>query len=267
MPELPDLQIFAKNLRKRILDKPVASAEVFNKLKINVLADAFIETLSGSSVVEIARDGKELQFKLSNGSSFNVHLMLNGRFNICAAEELHKINSKIIALRFEDGQVLTVSDYQGLCKVTLNAKPSNVPDALSNEFTFEYFCRLINKNAKKNIKAFLIDQKIVRGIGNAYADEILWKADISPESDCGKIPVEYLRALYDAVSFVLNDAIGNIERIAPDIISGEERSFLRVHNSKKKFTDDGDKIIVKEIVSKKTYFTEKQKLFKNGIQF
>ncbi|NJD01161.1 MAG: hypothetical protein FIA99_00845 [Ruminiclostridium sp.] len=61
---------------------------------------------------------------------------------------------------------------------------------------------------------------------------------------------------------MLTDAIGNIIKIAPDIISGEERSFLKVHNHRKSATDEGDAIIVKEIATRKTYCTKKQRLFK-----
>jgi formamidopyrimidine-DNA glycosylase len=143
----------------------------------------------------------------------------------------------------------------------LNPKPSKVPDALSDTFTCEYFSGQLKRNAFRNIKEVLIDQKVIRGIGNAYVDEILWQANISPESVAGKIPEEKVKELFQAVPFILNDAIQNIQKISPDIISGEERSFLKVHNPQKKYTDEGDRIIVKTVVSKKTYFTEKQQLF------
>lgn len=70
-----------------------------------------------------------------------------------------------------------------------------------------------------------------------------------------------MTALYTAISDVLKDAIANIERISPDIISGEERSFLRVHNSRKTYTDEGDRILIQKIAAKTTYYTERQQLF------
>ena len=76
-----------------------------------------------------------------------------------------------------------------------------------------------------------------------------------------RIPEARLTELYTAVAEVLNDAIANIERISPDIISGEERSFLKVHNSRKRVTDEGDKILVQKIAAKTTYYTERQQLF------
>lgn len=261
MPELPDLEIFAKNLKKKVLNKTITSVEVYNIFKVNATTSVLSEKLVGTSIQNIVREGKELCFKLLNNNTFHVHLMLNGKFTVCNTNEIGKINSKIVSVHFEDDQALVVSDFKSLCKVTLNANAANAPDALSKKFTFDYFLQSIKKNARKNIKALLIDQHIIRGIGNAYADEVLWKAELSPESVSGKIPEEYLKALYDAISFVLRDAICNIEKISPDIISGEERSFLQVHNSRKKYTDSGDKILIKKVAAKTTYYTERQKLF------
>ena len=260
MPELPDLHVFSENLKKRILDKNIDSVTVYNRRKIDT-PDLFCKTLTGTSIRDIVRGGKELFFCLSNDNRFSVHLMLNGKFSICSRDEEGKINGKIMALCFEDARSLVIADYQGLCKVTLNPGTPKAPDAMSDTFTFEYFKGTIKRNPWKNIKALLIDQNVVRGIGNAYVDEILWKADISPESVAGKIPEEKTKDLYEAISFVLNDAIHSIQKISPDIISEEERSFLGVHNPHRKVTDTGDKIIVKTVASKTTYFTEKQKLY------
>jgi formamidopyrimidine-DNA glycosylase len=260
MPELPDLCVFSQNLKKRILHKNIASVTVFNTRSIDIPA-LFSEKLAGTSIQDIIREGKEVHFLLANQNSFGVHLMLSGRFDIVNQDDVQKINAKIAALCFENAESLVISDYQGLCKVALNPKISRTPDALSEAFTFEYFSGQIKKKAGMNIKAFLIDQHIVRGIGNAYVDEILWKAGISPESVSGKIPEEKLRCLFQAIPLVLDDAIQNIQKIAPDIISGEERSFLKVHNPRRKCTDDGDPIIVKKVAAKTTYFTGKQQLF------
>ena len=260
MPELPDLCVFSQNLKKRILNKTITSVAIGNPQKVSS-PGVFCEKLTGTSIHDIVRDGKELFFLLANENCFSVHLMLNGKFFICGQDDAGKINSKIISLFFEDGQAFVTADFQGLCKVTLNPKASKAPDALSDSFTFEYFLSAVKRNAYKNVKAVLIDQNVVRGIGNAYVDEILWKADISPESVLGKIPEEKLKDLYQAISSILTDAIQTIQKIAPDIINGEERNFLKVHNPRKKFTDEGDKIIKKTVATKTTYFTDKQKLY------
>lgn len=263
MPELPDLQVFAKNLQNLILNKKIVSAKVFSAKKINVDTNEMESALNGTSIVSIEREGKELFFNLENNNVLSVHLMLNGRFDVCKIYEVSNLKHKILAIDFEDDSALVISDFQMLCKISLNPTVSNsVPDALSESFTVEYLIDAVKKNSRKNIKSFLLNQDIVKGIGNAYADEILWKANISPNSIIGKVPEENLRDLYNAILYVLKEAIVNIEKISPDIISGEERSFLKVHNPNKKKTDDGDEILIDKIASKTTYYIEKQQLFK-----
>ncbi len=261
MPELPDLQVFSMNLKKQILNKPIVSVTVNNSRKMNVPAAVFVNGVLYSNIVDIVRVGKELHFHLSNGNAFSVHLMLHGGFNLSSVEEIGSIKYKILSIAFEDNSALSVSDFQSLCTVTFNPNKSKVPDALSEKFDYKYFTGAVKRKSIMNVKAFLTDQNILKGIGNAYADEILWKANISPESVVGKIPDEALSGLFSAIGDVLRDAIGNIVKIAPDIISGEERSFLKVHNRKKTETDEGETILVKEIATRKTYYTKKQKLF------
>ena len=154
-----------------------------------------------------------------------------------------------------------MSDYSGLCRVTLNPKRGGAPDVLAPEFSRAFFASAARRNFAANVKAFLIDQQVMKGIGNAYADEILWKADVSPESVVGKMPEDALTDLYLAIGDVLRDAIEQILRVAPDIISGEERGFLKVHNPKKSVTEGGEPIVVREIAGKRTYFTRRQRLF------
>ena len=77
------------------------------------------------------------------------------------------------------------------------------------------------RQKRTNIKTFLLDQKNIRGIGNAYADEILWEAGISPLSVCNKIPDKKIKEMAKAISFVLEDAEKQIRKAQPDIISGE----------------------------------------------
>jgi formamidopyrimidine-DNA glycosylase len=262
MPELPDLQVYSMNLKKHVLNKPVVSVTVYNSNRVNVPPDIFVNGVINSDIEDIARVGKELYFHLSNGNVFSVHLMLNGQFKLSTVEKAGGIQCKILSLAFMDNSALFVSDYKSLCKVTLNPRKSTIPDALSEQFDYEYLACAVKRKPVMNVKAFLIDQNILKGIGNAYADEILWKANISPESVVGKIPDTALFDLFSAIGDVLTDAIGNILKIAPDILSGEERSFLKVHNPRKSVTDEGEPIIVKEIAAKKTYYTKKQRLFK-----
>lgn len=261
MPELPDLTIYARNLRKQVLHRPIKQVDIFHRARVHGSPEAFARAFVGQRLYAVERDGKELFFIAANQASFSVHLMLAGRLSLLAYLEIFSVNSKVLAVGFEDGGALVVSDSLRMAKAALNPQREAVPDALSADFTFAYFQQVVGKKATANIKALLIDQHVVRGIGNAYADEILWRAGISPKSTAGKIPQAELLRLYDAVIWVLDDAIEQIERISPDIIAGEERSFLRVHRPKLKTAPDGEAILCEEIGKKRTYFTGKQKLY------
>ena len=260
MPELPDLCLYAENLRKHVLNKPIAQVEA-NPYKVSVTPAVFREALLSQTITDISRDGKELFFTCENGNVFAVHLMLNGKFSLADWGAVIEMQHKIVALRFEDDEGLVVTDFSGLCRVGLNPPRPVAPDALSDAFTFEYFEKVARRNKSKGVKAFLIDQKIIRGIGNAYADEILYHANISPKAITGKIPGAELRVLYEAIGWVLRDAVRQLESICPDAISGEERSFLRVHRRELKETADGEPILRENIDKKSTYYTKKQRMF------
>ena len=259
MPELPDLQVFSINLKKRICNKKISSFDLYIPKNCNVDANELSNIIIGNEIDNIYRSGKELYFQLKDTTQFSVHLMLHGRFEVCSTDETQKIKHKILSFDFDGGESLAITDFQKICKITFNPPQNTVPDALGSDFTYAYFEEIALSNSKKNIKAFLIDQNIVRGIGNAYADEILWKANISPESVVGKIPKENLHSIYKAIGIILKNAIESIQTISPNIIAGEERSFLNVH--RKTVTEDGEQVICKKIASKSTYYIEKQQLF------
>lgn len=105
-----------------------------------------------------------------------------------------------------------------------------------------------------------MDQQVVRGIGNAYADEILWNARISPFSKAEKIPASKIRSLASSVRKVLTRAEKQISKEEPGIIGGEIRDFLDIHNAKEKRSPTGA-LIRKKAGTRKTYYTDEQELF------
>ncbi len=260
MPELPDLEVYRGNIFRRITSKKINNFEIFNRRKIEIpLGDTF-ENMNNSQLLSIERIGKELLFNFTDNRAIAAHLMLNGEINIVPKADVQSIKFKIFAMHFEC-ESLVFSDRGGLCTIKLMPEFDDVPDALGENFTFEYFCEKATEKPRTNIKAFLIDQKIVKGIGNAYADEILWLARISPKSIVGKIPKEKLEELYSDIKKVLVEAVDAIKSINPDIISGEERGFLKVHNKTITETKTGFAIIVEKIASKTTYYTDEQVLY------
>jgi len=259
MPELPDLEVFKDNIFKRLTSKRLAELKVFSS-KIITPQSMLTGELEGRELQNIRRHGKELLFDFADGRIIAVHLMLNGKISI-TNNTTDNIWQKVLALTFENETI--IFHDTGNIGTVIKYKPflGKTPDALGSDFTLDYFSNIVRKNSFTNIKAFLIDQKIVKGIGNAYADEILWAARISPKSITGKLPDNVITELYNAIGNVLRGAIVSIKSIAPDIISGEERSFLKVHTRFKKVTETGFPIMVETIASKKTYFTQEQVVY------
>jgi formamidopyrimidine-DNA glycosylase len=258
MPELPDLNVFAKNLDKKLAGKKVEKIEVQNKSKLKTPVAELKKEIEGSKLKKVYREGKELHFEFSNGNILGLHLMLHGNLNLF--EDKNEKKNTIIELHFDKNKGLALTDYQGAANATLNPVVKDSPDALSDDVDYKFLKEKLSKK-RTNIKTFLLDQKIIRGIGNAYADEILWEAGIHPESVCNKIPDDKIKALAKDIKSVLKDAEKQILKINPDIISGEERSFLKIHNSKKKESPTGKKIHNKMVNSRITYYTGEQELY------
>ena len=259
MPELPDLQVFSRNLHKRLKGKSVKKIIVHRSKRLNVTGEQLQKALEQQTLQEIRREGKELVLAFEKGDILSFHLMLNGEIHVF--EGKNEIKYKLLEIAFEDGIGLVLSDRRGLAKATLNPGPAGGVDALSDEITPDFLkVKLAAKST--SIKNFLLDQNIISGIGNAYADEILWKAGISPFSVSRKIPMDKIRDLVDAIRTILKEAEKKILEKHPDIIHGEIRDFLLIHSPDKKESPNGEQIISRIIGSRKTYFTQEQELFK-----
>lgn len=259
MPELPDLQVFSKNLDKQLSGKKLKTLTIVNSRKLKTTAASIKKALQGEELKEVYRVGKELHFEFKNGNILGLHLMLNG--NLYLYEKTHDKKNAIIELLFDDDTGLVMTDFQGMANATLNPEEKDAPDALAEEVDYDF---LKEKLAKKRtaIKTLLMDQKIIRGIGNAYADEILWEAAIAPASVANKIPEPKIKKLAKCIKSVLKKAEKQIVKKSPDIISGEVRDFLVVHNARKKQSPTGGDILHQMIGGRKTYYTEEQEVFK-----
>lgn len=256
MPELPDLEVFSHNLDKALAGKKVTEVEIKNARKLNATAKELKAAIEDQKLKKVYRDGKELFFEFNNGNILGLHLMLHGELHLSKEE---KYNNTIVAFRFDDGQDLVLTDFQAAAVVSLNQEKKTSPDALSKEMNTAYLKDVIQKS-RAAIKNILLDQKIIRGIGNAYADEILWDAGISPFSPGKNIPDNKINALAKSITQVLKDAQDEIRKSNPHIITGEVRDFLKIHNSKKKKSPTGAAIKIKA-GTRKTYYTDEQEEF------
>jgi formamidopyrimidine-DNA glycosylase len=255
MPELPDLQAFSHNLKKRLHGKTIKEVTVHSS-KLNVSAAELKKAIEGNVLKEVRREGKELYFEFKDDTILSLHLMLRGQLYL--DEEQHQY--AIVELLFDDGKRLSMTDFQKAATPTLNPVTKESPDALDEKADAGFWLNTLKKK-KSAIKNVLLDQNVVRGIGNAYADEILWDARISPFSASNKIPEDKVKDLVKSIRSVLEHAEQQILKEKPDIISGEVRDFMNVHNPKKKESPTGAKIEIED-GTRKTYYTNEQELYK-----
>ncbi|RFS19694.1 Fpg/Nei family DNA glycosylase [Chitinophaga silvatica] len=258
MPELPDLEAYRTNLLKKLHHKKLQSITVENTRKLTTPAATLQKALVGQPLESIDRVGKTLQFKFGNGHVLGMHLMLHGKLYFFKDHNTEKY--PIATLLFDGGTGLVLTDWQSAAHIMLDPENKTAPDAFDKAFSEIYLKDLLSKK-RVTIKQFLLDQDNVQGIGNAYADDILWDARISPFSICNKIPAAAVKKLYKSIHDVLTKAEKNILKSEPDIINGEVRDFMLVHNKKLKESPTGAAIETSSQKGRTTYYTAEQQLF------
>ena len=201
MPELPEVETIRRGLEKWIVRKKIARVEVWN-------AKSFLgetKEVVGAKIEEIGRRGKALLVKLDNGRTMMVHLRMTGQMifvgeerfagghpNENFVEELPNKQTRVIFV-FTSGENLFFNDQRkfGFIKVLKDeeVEEESFLRALGKEPWEMTGRELYEKLEKKKmvVKAALLDQKIVAGLGNIYADETLYDAGIAPTRKCEEI--------------------------------------------------------------------------------
>ena len=258
MPELPDLQVFSANLDRQLAGKKLQQINVLKRAKLNASKAQLKKALENQRLQKVYREGKELRFAFQNKNILGLHLMLRGKLQWLDPQD--PPSHALLELWFAGGKQLVLTDYQYNARIMLNPREADVPDALSKEVNAAFWKKQLQ--TKATIKNRLLDQHVVRGIGNAYADEILWEAGISPFSVSRQIPVPKIKALARSVKQVLKKGERQIRKAAPGIIGGEIRDFMVIHNATRKRSPKGGVIKHKMAGGRKTYYTAEQELFK-----
>ncbi|SDE35626.1 formamidopyrimidine-DNA glycosylase [Mucilaginibacter pineti] len=256
MPEIPDLNIFCTNLAERLVGKTLTNISILVPRRLKTPEADFKTALEEQVLLAISRVGKQLYFEFANNHVLSLQLMLYGSMHWYEKKNENKFT--IAELMFSGGTGLAITDWQKAVILSLDPEVSKVPDAM--HLPAGYLGQALKKKMKP-IKTVLQEGKVVQGIGNAYVDEILYAAKLSPFSIADKIPEPKIRILTKAIKDVLTEAEAHIRKHFPDTITEKERDFLKVHLPKHKVTPKGEAILVAEIASRKTYYTEGQELF------
>ncbi|HEY4937036.1 MAG TPA: DNA-formamidopyrimidine glycosylase family protein [Puia sp.] len=256
MPELPDVAVFSKNLDKVFANKKLLKVKVINGTKLHDTAKALSDNLEGKILKRIYRSGKELRFEFADGTLVGLHLMLTG--DIFLFEKKNDHHSTIVELHFDGNKNMALTDRMRNANIKLNPVDKQGVDAL--ELDFKYLKNIFNR--KTTVKNILLDQDLIRGIGNGYSDEILWETRISPYSIASAIPDEKIKELVKVIPKILIEATNKINKAYPGKVNDEVKEFLKIHRKVNANSPTGRPIQIDTKASRKTYYTDEQVLYK-----
>ncbi|GAV23560.1 DNA-formamidopyrimidine glycosylase [Carboxydothermus pertinax] len=231
MPELPEVETIKRSLIPKILGKIIHGVVVYlPKVVKNMTVEEFTRRVAGKKIISLERRGKYLLIGLSSKETLTVHLRMTGKLLVLSKGCLKDKHTHAV---FDLGDVeLHYNDVRQFGGFSF-AMPEVGPEPLEEDFTIDYL-RTKLKASKKNLKAFLLDQKIIAGIGNIYADEILFEAGLSPKRLAATLKDYEGEKLFKAIRKVLTLGIEHRGTSIRDYVDSENRQggfqhFLKVY--------------------------------------
>ena len=211
MPELPEVETVVRTLRPGLLGRRILSVDVPAPAAVGGKAAAFIRAVTGAVILAVRRRAKLVLIDLDTGGVLAAHLKMTGRLLVKAVHEPHRHDR--VRLRLDSGDLLVFADMRTFGSFrhfplgTIDAWPfyrdlGPEPLDMAEE---DFVARLSRRGAA--VKALLLDQKVLAGIGNIYADESLFRARIHPAARASELSPERLRRLFAEVRAVLIQAI------------------------------------------------------------
>ena len=241
VPELPEVEALALDLRGRLRDRAIVKVHVaaFSALKT---FDPPLSALEGALVDDVTRHGKFLDIDAS-GLHVVLHLARAGwvrwRDEVPTIPPKPSTRSPLavrIVLDDQSGLDVTEAGTRKSLAMYLVRHPADVPgiaslgpDPLTDDFTLEVLRQILEREGRKQIKGVLRHQGTIAGIGNAYSDELLHAARMSPFKPANSLDDEDLQTLYDAIRTVIGDAVERSRGLAASELKGEKKSHLAVH--------------------------------------
>ncbi len=239
MPETPDLVVIREVLLRRVLGARIEAVEVLRPIVLRILEPAASahDLLAGRTISDVLREGKFLTLALDDGGWVVLNFMLAGHLRLCAPGE-RRLARDYLVLQLDSAEELRYHDDKGMGKVYLTRDRSRVPawaemgpDVLDPGWTEAAFVQAL-RAYRGEIKGVLTNGRLVAGIGNAYADEILFRAGIYPFRKRTSLKPAEQVALYHAMRGVIDEAIVVLRERMGDDIHVKVRDFLQVHNKK-----------------------------------
>jgi formamidopyrimidine-DNA glycosylase len=250
MPELPEVETVRRGLERLLPSKQIKKVDFdWNKSFPNAEADVK-QFVLGAKVATVKRRAKVLLIELSTNYTLVIHLKMTGQLVFRSADENfgagHPNKSLVgslpdkstrVTLTFNDGSQLFFNDQRKFGWMRLIPTPEVMnldffkkvgPEPLSADFTWQIMRERLMRRQNTNIKAALLDQTVLAGVGNIYADEAIWGAKVHPTTLVKELTAAQFHKLYDELIFVLRLSIekgGSTDKNYVDA-EGKKGSYL-----------------------------------------
>ncbi len=257
MPELPEVETIRRDLEKKIIGKKIIDIRVIQKNSIKNSPTYFTKTLKNNSIESADRKGKLLILKIKENEKYLlIHLRMTGQILCCDTDKKIAKNTRVIFI-FDNSQLFFNDTRRfGYLRI-VSEKEKDIAlkkmgiDILDKNFTPERFKELL-KHKRKSLKSVLLDQKIIAGIGNIYADEICFEARLQPNRITGKLNDKEIKKLYNSIIKIINLALKNRGTTFNDYLDssgkkGNFSKFLKVYQKEKEVCENCHKKEIKKI--------------------
>ena len=215
MPELPEVETVMRGLRPVMDGAQITRADIRREGLRWPFPNRFAERLTGSTINGMQRRAKYILMALDTGESLIIHLGMSGKVTIDETGQEPPAKHDHVVLDMDNGTRILFNDPRrfGMLDLLDSKSPeahkmlrSLGPEPLGNHFNASYLATQL-KGRKSPIKAALLDQRIIAGLGNIYVCEALWRAGITPLSSSGSLNPAQLSGLTTHIRDVLSEAI------------------------------------------------------------
>ena len=240
MPELPEVETIVKELRTEISGEIISNVEILRKNPIiQGNLNKFKLELKGKKILDITRRAKYLIFHLKPKSFLIAHLRMTGKF-IVSDYITETTKYTRVLFKLKSNRILIFEDIRCFGTLEIQKKLDNSNsliklgiEPLSKEMEPRFFLKKLSKS-KREIKSILLDQKIIAGLGNIYASEILFRSCIHPKSQVSNLQKNDWKNIVKFTQTILEEAVKNNGTTISDFRrvddkTGEFQQFLKVY--------------------------------------
>jgi formamidopyrimidine-DNA glycosylase len=215
MPELPEVETIRRDLEPVVVGRTAVAVRIHQgaeRLAVTHAPSELERELTGRRVTALGRHGKYMLAGLDDGRTWLLHLRMTGSL-LSRAADAPAGRFERARVDFDDSSSLRLDDMRKFATWHLVEDPADAmtrtgPDALSPDFTVAWLREQLGRRST-TVKAALLDQRVAAGVGNIYADEACWIAQIDPRAEAGRLGVRRVARLHGAVIETLTGAIAD----------------------------------------------------------